>query len=517
MLNNSDLPSSQNGIVRSLKTFPIDLLKIYPRSFCTKNGLGYGLIRTQEGKKCVVLGERSHVLKDAFHGNCYHQTSSLKVCDLSPENTGCLTALFPYTKPISLREYSMTIGMEDPLGLATPGHIRAITKYEAHPFLAQQPTLENPQIGRNFFEVIQNAAWAVFQEGYQEGYGADGDHLKSLQEVKRALDAGVSMVTLDLSDKLNSETFQEQKEQIHRKFKEEIDAEDTKVIFHLFLDKEFVFKGPEGQFSICFDEEGVERNALFFYKALDFIEEVYQLIRSETGNRPLVDFEISMDGMPFPTSLESHFFFTLELSHRGVHIQSFAPRFIGKFEKGIDGPGERDAFRRHFYQHVLIAQNDGNYKISIHSRSDPFSFLPSMGELSQGYLHLKTSETGWLEAMRLIALRNPSLYREIHHYALSIFKEASKLYPITTPLIRIQNLKELKDQELSSLLDQEDPRQLLHITYGYVLNAKNEDRKNLFKDPLYRTLTQYEEEYWSLIEKQIEKYLNALRAIKRKN
>jgi hypothetical protein len=187
-LNNPDLPSSPNEIVQSLKTFPIDLLKIYPRSFCSKNGLGYGLIRTSEGKEFVVMGERNHVLKDAFQGNCYRRTSSLKVCDLSPENTECLMALFPYTKPISLRKYPMTIGMGDHLGLAIPGHIRAITKYRAHSVLAQQSVRENLQTGRNFFEVIQDAAWAVFQDGYQEGYGADGDHLKSLQYVLNVKD-----------------------------------------------------------------------------------------------------------------------------------------------------------------------------------------------------------------------------------------------------------------------------------------------------------------------------------------
>jgi hypothetical protein len=220
-----------------------------------------------------------------------------------------------------------------------------------------------------------------------------------------------------------------------------------------------------------------------------------------------------MEEMPFPTSPESHFFFTLELSHRGVHIQSFAPRFVGKFQRGISDRGEREDFYRQFYQHVLIAQNDGHYKISIHSESDQFSFLSDMGELSQGHLHLKTSETGWLEAMRLIALRNPSLHRKIHHYALSKFKEASNLDPVTTHLIRIPNPQERKDQELSNPLDQEDTRQLLH----YILHAKEEDGKNLFRNPLYRTLTQYEEEYWSLIEKQLEKHLNALGAKKRKN
>jgi len=516
-LISSTQPPSPSEILQSLKTFPIDLLKIYPRSFCSKNGLWYGLIGTLEGKKFVVMGERSHVLKDAFLGNCHHQSSSLKVCDLSPENTECLMALFPYTKPVSLREYPMTIGTGDRLGVATPGHIRAIKRFQAYPVLAQQSIRENVQTGRNYFEVIQDVAWAVFQENYQKGYGADADHLKSLQEVKSALDANVSMVTLDLSDQLNYKAFQEQKELIDQKFKEEIDEEDAKVIFHLFLDKEFVLKGPAGKFSIRFDEEGVKRNTLFFYKPLDFTEEVYQLICSKTGNRPLIDFEISMDETPFPTSPENHFFFALELSHRGVHIQSLAPRFIGEFQKGIDYRGDKEAFRRQFYQHVLIAQDYGNYKISIHSGSDKFSLFSDMGGLSECHLHLKTSGTSWLEAIRLVALRNPSLYREIHRYALSKFKEASTLYHVTTDLTRIPNLQELNDQELFSLLDQEDSRQLLHITYGYLLNAKDRDGKNLFRDQFYHTLTQYEEEYWSLIEKHIENHLSSLGVKKREN
>jgi len=516
-LISSNQPPSPNEILQSFKTFPMELLKIYPRSFCSKNGLWYGLIRTSEGKKCVVMGDRKDVLKDSFQGNCHHQTLSLKVCDLSPENTECLMALFPYTKPVSLREYPMTIGTGDRLGVATPGHLRAIKKFQSHPVLAQQSVRENVQTGRNIFEVIQNAAWAVFQENYQEGYGADADHLKTLQEVKSALDAGVSMVTLDLSDQLNPEVFQEPKELIHRKFKEEIDEDDAEVIFHLFLDKEFVLIASGGKFSIRFNEEGVERNALFFYKALDFTEEVYKLIRSKTGNRPLVDFEISMDETPFPTSPENHFFFALELSHRGVHIQSLAPRFVGEFQKGIDYYGDREAFRRQFYQHVLIAQDDGNYKISIHSGSDKFSLFSDMGGLSEGHLHLKTSGTSWLEAIRLVALRNPSLYREIHRTALSKFKEASKLYHVTTDLSRIPSLQELNDQELPGFLDQEDSRQLLHITYGYLLNAEDGDGKNLFRDPLYRTLTQYEEEYWSFVEKHIERHLSSLGVkIKRK-
>jgi hypothetical protein len=479
--------------------------------------LQYGLIRTSEGKKLYVIGTREDVLKDPFQGNCHHQSSSLKICDLSGENTECLMTLFPYTKPISLREYPMTIGTGDRLGMATPGHIRAIKKFQVHPVLAQQSARENAQTGRNFFDVIQDAAWAVFQENYRDGYGADGDHLQSVREIQSALDAGVSMVTLDLSEKMRPEAFLDPIELIDRRFKEEIDEGDAKVTFHLFLDKEFVFKGPEGRVAICFDEESVKRNALFFYKALDFIEEVYQRIRFKTGNRPLVDFEISMDETPFPTSPENHFFFALELSHRGVYIQSLAPRFVGKFQKGMDYRGDREAFRRQFYQHLLIAQDYGNYKISIHSGCDKYSVFPEMGLLSKGSLHLKTAGTSWLEAMRLVALRNPSLYRTIHRYALSKFKEASNHYHVTPDLNQIPNLQELNDQELPRLLDQEDSRQLLCITDGYLLHDEDRGRKNLFIDNLYHTLTQYEEEYWSLLEKRIENHLNTIGIQKRES
>ena len=488
----------------------MDFHKIYPRSFSSLNGLTYGLVRTSNGKKLVVMGENDPVLADPFKGECHRHTSTLKVCDLSAENTECLMTLFPYTKPTSLRKHSITIGTGDRLGLATPGHIRAIQKFQVRPVLAQQSVRENTQTGRNFTEVIKDAAWAVFQENYQDGYGADGDHLKSIQEVRNALDAGVSMVTLDLSEKLNLTALQYSTEGVDLKFKEEIDEEDAKVLFHLFLNKEFPFKIPHGGFSIQFDEESLKRNVLLFHKAIDFTEEVYKFILSRSGGRASIDFEISIDETPFPTSPENHLFFMIELNYRGIHIDSLAPRFIGEFQKGINYRGDLQDFREQFYHHAMIAQDFGNYKISIHSGSDKFSVFPMIGEMAKKGLHLKTAGTSWLEAMRLIALINPSLYREMHRFALSIFKEASKLYHVSTDLDRIPKIETRQDQELPSFLEQEDARQLLHITYGYLLNAKDKNGKDLFRDRFFQTMSKYEEDYWSLLERHIEKHLNSL-------
>jgi hypothetical protein len=494
----------------SLKPFPINLQKIYPKSFLSRDKLSYGLVRTSEGKRLAVLGEKSGVLADPFEGRCYHGASTLKVCDMSAGNTACLMDLFPFTRPASLRRYSTTIGTGDRLGLATPGHIRAVQKFKVRPVLAQQSVRENTQTGRNFKEVVCDAAWAVFQENYEEGYGADGDHLKSLEEVKGALRAGVSMITLDLSEKLNLEVFRYSKDLVRQKFKDEIDEGDAEVFLHLFLDKEFVLRGPQGEASLHFDEEGAKRNVLVFHKAIDFTEEVYQYIFSWSGKRHLIDFEISIDETPLPTSPENHLFFIIALNHRGVHIDSLAPRFIGEFQKAVDYHGNLSDFRRQFHQHVLIAQDYGGYKISIHSGSDKFSVFPHMGELAKGGLHLKTAGTSWLEAVRLIATFSPILYRKMHQFALSIFNEAARLYHVTTDLNRIPKLETLDDDKLPFLLEHDDSRQLLHITYGYLLNARDENGKNLFRDEVYDILSHYEEDYWSLLEKHIQKHLTGL-------
>jgi tagaturonate epimerase len=505
-------------IQKLLNPYPVAVLKIYPQSFCIRDELTYGLIRTTQGKRLVVRGERGKVRKDPFKGkNHHHEGTTLKLCDLSPENTACLTNLFPYTRPVSLRAYPVTVGTGDRLGCATPGHLRAVRRYPVRPILAQQSVRENKQTGRGFIGVVSDAAWAVFQENYQGGYGADGDHLKTLDEIEEALNAGVSMVTLDLTEQLNPSAFSDSKEVIDRKFEKEIHEEESKVFFHLFLNKEFHFKGLRRKFSIQFNEEDVKRNALLFHKAIDFTEEAYQFFHSRLGGKRVIDFEISVDETPFATSPENHLFFVILLSQRGIRIDSLAPRFIGEFQKGIDYKGDIEAFRRQFYQHAMIAKDYGCYKISIHSGSDKFSVFPSMGELAGEGLHLKTAGTSWLEAMRLIAGKVPPLYREMHQYALSVFYEATKLYHVTTDLGKIPKLERMKDKDLPKLLNQDDSRQLVHLTYGYLLNAKGQDGKYLFRDRFFQTLIDYEEEYSVLLEKHIGKHLASLGLKKEKN
>ncbi|HXX33422.1 MAG TPA: tagaturonate epimerase family protein, partial [Thermodesulfobacteriota bacterium] len=278
-----------------------------------------------------------------------------------------------------------------------------------------------------------------------------------------------------------------------------------------------VFRGADGEFTIRFNEEDVKRNALLFRKAFDFTEEVYEWIRSQRKNEGSIDIEISMAEAPFLTSPENHFFFILELSHRGVRIQSLVPRFVGGSRRRIDDAGDREAFSRQLYLHTLIAQDYGNYKISIYSESDTFSPFYNPGESPKDFLHLKIHETSWREAMRLIAMANPTLFREMFSFARSRFEEVSKLYNITIDSDPIPSLGKRSDEELPGLLEREESRKLLDTTYGYLLEAEDEAGKNLFRKRIYDTLMQYEEDYWSTLESHVEKHLKLFGIRKRQN
>ena len=186
-----------------------------------------------------------------------------------------------------------------------------------------------------------------------------------------------------------------------------------------------------------------------------------------------------------------------------------APRFCGEFQKGVDYIGDLKQFEEELKVHAAIARNFG-YKLSIHSGSDKFSTFELIGKYTQGNFHLKTAGTNWLEAMRAISVADPALYREIHKYALEMFTEAKKFYHVTTDITKIADVDTLKDSELPDLFTQNDARQLIHITYGFILTVKNADGTYRFKDKLYKLWRDEEQIYSDMLYKHIGRHLELL-------
>jgi len=355
--------------------------------------------------------------------------------------------------------------------------------------------------GRTYDDVLAAAVWAVFREGYTKGYGADGDHLKTFDEVRNALYCGFTMITLDCSEHIRNDIVtapQSAVDELYAALPDDLTSE----LEYRYIGRKYHISDDV---TIAFNEDEFKRTVLVYQPAIDHTLSVF----NEFIKGKAIDFEVSIDETLSTTSPESHFFVANELRSHGVEFASLAPRFIGEFQKGIDYIGDLSGFEQDFAVHARIAKKFG-YKISVHSGSDKFSIFPIVGKHTGGRFHLKTAGTNWLEAVRVIAQYAPQLYRELHIFALENLHEAKKYYHITEDTANIADINSLSDAELPCYLEQIDARRVLHITYGLILMAKNADGTPLFRDRIYQVLDEYEPEYIAALEKHIGRHLDAL-------
>jgi len=411
---------------------------------------------------------------------------------LTHENACVLRNLFPFTSPVRGLRNPKSFGLGDRLGIATHGHTVLFEKNDVFPVFAQQSIRELNLTNRSFEDVLDAASFAVFREGYKKGFGADGDHLKTAEDIRYALSLGFTMITLDCSEHIRNGAAPGSVPPLAEHYACK------------YLNKTFDIE--EG-ISLVFSENELAQCATIYSGAISFAADMYS--RFLADGRYNADFEISIDETASVTTPLQHFFAARELLDAGVSFATIAPRFCGEFQKGIDYSGDIAQFEKEIKVHAAIARHFG-YKLSIHSGSDKFSVFPIIGRETRGHFHVKTAGTNWLEAMRTAAVADPSLYREIHSYALTAFDDARKYYHVTTDLSAIPDISAVKDNALVGLFENNDARQLIHITYGHILTQKNPDGSFMFKDRLYKLLREHEEEYRSALVKHIGKHLKLL-------
>ena len=472
-------------------------LKIYERSYYRDGSTSLLMIKDDGENRIIAAGTG-----DIFDGLAGENLEDVKICPLSHANRQVLNKYIGFTNPEAAGKKRASIGLGDRLGRATPGHLKAVQGRGVFPVLAQQSIRELTLTGRDYNDVLDDAVFAVLQEGYSGGFGADGDHLKTAEEVALALSLGYTMITLDCSGDIHGTALIMDGPELEKAL-ENVPADLKKRYASTYLGKTFTV----GKFAISCDEETLGRIMLTYYRALQFIKIIYDEHIAH-NNKP-VDFEISIDETSVPTSPVAHYIIARELQYADIDITSLAPRFCGEFQKGVDYIGDMGRFEEEFKIHAAIAE-EFCYKISIHSGSDKFSIFPIIGKYTGGIYHVKTAGTNWLEAMKVIALRDPGLYREIHAFALEHFGEARKYYHVTTDVEAIKPLASKNDDALTDYLCENNGRQLLHITYGLILQAKNESGGYIFKDRLFSVIDKYEDQYKGLLARHIGKHLDLL-------
>ncbi len=472
-------------------------VSFYKKSIHKVDGAIVSMGRDQSNRFIMVLSAKETGIIAEFSGEQIGDTGIYaRKCPINHHNAEVLRKYFPWTAPIAVGDRVTTIGCGDRLGFATLGHIAAAREYALTPVLAQQTVRELQQTGRSFNDVVDDVTFHVFEAGYKAGFGANADHLKSMADIDAAAAAGITMFTIDLVDKMNAAAATWDAAALDAAYGG-LPADKRQRLEGSYLGREITI----GDRVFKCELEILKRCALMYGAALDFAAEVFAHLKNICTKA--FDFEVAIDETSFPTLPCHHLFIASELKERGVVISSLGPRFIGDFQKGIDYIGDVAEFERQFAEHVAIAKMFG-HKVSIHSGSDKFALYPAIGRISGGRLHIKTSGTSWLEAIRVIAGHDPVLYRVIHKAALESYAEMSKVYHTTADIAAIRNVDELYDDQLPKLLDLPEARQMLHITFGGILNNK-------FIRPLFfAALHKHEHEYIENLKNRFEKHIQLL-------
>jgi hypothetical protein len=262
--------------------------------------------------------------------------------------------------------------------------------------------------------------------------------------------------------------------------------------------------GVEEQFTIT--KELVESIASNFLFAIKEAGKIYRHIREKKESDEFIP-EISMDEVEDPQTPVEMFFILKAIADEGIPAQTIAPKFTGRFNKGVDYVGALLQFEKEFEQDLLVIDFaikefglPENLKLSVHSGSDKFSIYPIMGRLIKKYdkgIHEKTAGTTWLEEVIGLAAAEGDGLKIAKEIYVSAFERKDELCQPYATVINIDYSRlPLPDEvngwtgeqfanALRHIPDHEDYnlhfRQLIHVGYK-VASDMGDKYYNALKD-----------------------------------
>jgi hypothetical protein len=476
-----------------------------PASFVVHNDAAFWMQGKANAKRLVVLAHAENPVFGKFQGeSSIFQNFTIKLCPLTHANARSLRSRLDWLKPRPIGLLT-SAGMGDRLGLATPGHVRAMKSAGANivPIFAQQSIREMQRTNRSPDDVMTDATFGAFEAGWRKAVGADADHLKTPADIDACVAADYSFFTIDPGAHVDSEADTASRNHITNK----VVALPWKDLESSVEDLGKRYVGKEIQLedrAITLDADAVARAAAKYGRAIAHVAMMYRHLAAK--NIPF-EFEVSVDETETPTTHAEHIYIASELKRLGVKWVSLAPRYVGRFEKGVDYIGNVDAFENDFAVHAQIARVFGPYKLSIHSGSDKFSIYPATVRQTRGLVHLKTAGTSYLEALRTIGALDSALFRRIYVFARERYDTDKLTYHVSAELARAPRPETLRDADLPALLDQFDAREILHVTFGSVLTTKKADGASLFYDEFIALLRANPDAYAANLEKHFVRHL----------
>ena len=480
---------------------PLAEMIVYPRSLIAANRGLYFLGRRETQKYVGIVTATARRAGDLGEPRSIRLKSTELYLALAEADTpagGMIQAALPFLKPRVIGA-APSVGCGDRLGLATPGHLQAVGRSRMAPILAQQSVRENERTGRTPQDVMTDAVWGVFQEGWRRGFGADADHLKTPADIDAFAAAGFTFFTIDPGDHVDARADQTTAGQLAGLLQDLPwdELETTPADLNSALTAKPIALDT-GRVQLA--EEEVCRAAVKYGRVVAHTVAMYRHLRKHMVGRPF-ELEVSVDETDTVTSLTEHIYIAFELRRLGVQWVSLAPRYVGEFEKGVDYIGDLEVFAAAFAQHAAVARAFGPYKLSLHSGSDKFSIYPIAARLAGNYVHLKTAGTSYLEALRAVARADPAIFRLIADLAVERYPVDRSSYHVSAETAALKPMLAGPDEDLEMLLDDFHGREILHVTYGSVLNHPH------LGPTLFEILRTHEELYTQLVAQHFDRHL----------
>jgi len=379
-----------------------------------------------------------------------------------------------------------SFGFGDRLGLATPGHIAAVQGTKFAPIFAQQSVRENARTGRTPQQVMDDAKRAVDAAKWDSPWGADADHLKTVDDIHPFVEAGYTFFTVDPGEHVDNSADTDALDVLKRKAASFINWDYLSMLY-LDQNSEQIW----GNFDAVSLQRAVVKYDHAVWHAVSMFKRLSELM-------DIFDFEVSVDETDSPTTPLEHYFIASELTRLGVKFTSLAPRFIGRFEKGVDYIGDLDALDVELEKHAAVTKHFGTYKLSLHSGSDKFSVYPLVAKHWGELIHVKTAGTSYLEALRVLASHEPDLFLKIYALGRECYEVDKKTYHVSAELSKLP-----KTNDLPSLLNDFHAREVLHVTFGSAIGKFGVELKSV--------LVKHETAYYEGLRTHFEKHLRLLK------
>jgi tagaturonate epimerase len=229
---------------------------------------------------------------------------------------------------------------------------------------------------------------AVRSLGWKDAYRVDADHI-NLTNVDRFIEY-CDFFTLDVAMYIGKESTVE----AISAFKKSCSVFNGKVLI------------PGIAEPIVITEKLLELVAGKYLAAISEAGKIYRHIEAIKGAGNFVT-EVSMDEVESPQTPVEMFFILKMIANQKIPAQTIAPKFTGRFNKGVDYVGDVAQFAKEFEQDVLVIDYavkefglPAELKLSVHSGSDKFTIYPVIASVLKKYnkgIHLKTAGTTWLE------------------------------------------------------------------------------------------------------------------------